>query len=59
MISRLRSLVAIAVALSVTFFTLGRVRVNWTGRPGAQDGAEDPGRAFASRNLDPGTRTDA
>ncbi|MBS1110283.1 MAG: hypothetical protein H6Q88_2275 [Anaeromyxobacteraceae bacterium] len=56
MISRLRTSIALAVALTVTLLTLGSVRVNWTGRPGAQDGAEDPGRAAATRTSAPGSR---
>ena len=55
-ISRLRTSIAIALALTVTLLTLGSVRVSWTGRPGAQDGAEDPGRAAATRTSAPGSR---
>jgi hypothetical protein len=50
-ISKLRTSIAVAVALVVTLFTLGRVPVSWTGAPGAPDGAEDPGRAVAARHL--------
>jgi hypothetical protein len=50
-ISKLRPCIAVAVALVVTLFTLGRVPVSWTGGSGAQDGAEDPGRAVAARRL--------
>jgi hypothetical protein len=53
-ISRLRTSIAIALALVVTLFTLGRVPVSWTGGPGSPDGAEDPGRAVAARALPPG-----
>ena len=56
MISRLRTSIALAVALTVTLLTLGSVRVSWNGRPGAQDGAEDPGRAAATRTSAPGSR---
>jgi hypothetical protein len=49
MISRLRRAIALSVALLVTFFTLGRVRVNRTGRSAADGGAEDPGRASVAR----------
>jgi hypothetical protein len=34
----------------VTLLTLGRVPVNWTGRPAAADGAEDPGRPAITRS---------
>lgn len=50
-ISKLRTSIAIGVALVVTLFTLGRVPVSWTGGSGAPDGAEDPGRAVAARRL--------
>jgi hypothetical protein len=45
MLVSLRKLVAVAVALVVTAFTIGRLKVNWTGRSLAGGGAEDPGRA--------------
>lgn len=56
MISNLRSSIALVLALVMTVLTLGRARVNWTGGPGAQDGAEDPGRAVAAREWAPGSR---
>jgi hypothetical protein len=55
-ISRLRTSIAIAVALTVTLLTMGSVRVSWTGRTGAQDGAEDPARSAATRTCAPGSR---
>jgi len=51
-VSNLRKAIAVGIALLVTVFTLGSVRVNWTGIPGSADGAEDPGRAAVSRSLD-------
>jgi hypothetical protein len=52
MISRLRRAIALSVALLVTFFTLGRVRVNRSGRSAAAGGGEDPGRASVARLRD-------
>jgi hypothetical protein len=52
-VSDLRKTIAVGIALLVTAFTLGCVRVNWTGEPGADSGEEDPGRAAVSRSLDP------
>jgi hypothetical protein len=52
-VSDLRNTIAVGIALLVTAFTLGFVRVNWTGEPGADSGGEDPGRAAVSRSLDP------
>lgn len=49
-ISRLRTSIAVGVALVVTVLTLGRLDVNWSGRPAAQEGAEDPARAAATRS---------
>jgi len=51
-VSDLRKAIVVGLALLVTAFTLGSVRVNWTGRPGSADGPEDPGRASVSRSLD-------
>ena len=51
-VSNLRRAIALGIALLVTVFTLGSVRVNWTGSPGSAHGAEDPGRADVSRSLD-------
>jgi len=51
-VSNLRKAIAVGIALLVTVFTLGCVRVNWTGSPGSADEAEDPGRADVSRSLD-------
>ncbi len=50
MLSRLRTFIAIGGALMVTILSLGRVRVNWSGRPAALDGAEDPARAAVTRS---------
>lgn len=50
-ISRLRASIAVCVALVVTVLSLGRVGVSWSGRPAAQDGSEDPGRAVTSRTV--------
>ena len=44
MISKLRRVVAVGIAVCVVVLTLGRMRLNWTGGPGASAGAEDPGR---------------
>ena len=52
MVSDLRKAIVVGLALLVTAFTLGSVRVSWTGRPGSADGPEDPGRAAVSRSLD-------
>jgi predicted small secreted protein len=52
-VSDLRKAIAVCIALLVTAFTLGCVRVNWTGGRGADAGEEDPGRAAVSRSLDP------
>jgi hypothetical protein len=52
LVSDLRKAAAVGIALLVTVFTLGLVRVNWTGSPGATDGEEDPGRAVISRSID-------
>lgn len=59
MISRLRTWVALPLALLVTLVTMGTVQVDRTGGPLAQDGAEDPGRAVASRKLGSVPRVDA
>ena len=59
MISRIRTWVALPIALLVTLVTMGTVQVNRTGAPLAQDGAEDPGRAAASRRLGAAPRVDA
>jgi hypothetical protein len=56
MLVSLRKLLAVAVALVVTAFTLGRLKVNWTGRSRAADGAEEPGRAAVTRSNDPEPR---
>jgi len=53
-ISDLRKSLAVGMALLVTLFTLGFLRVSWTGGPGAPDGAEDPGRASVACSLDRG-----
>ena len=58
MISSLRSSIALVLALVLTLLTLGRARLNWTGGPGAQDGAEDPARPVAAREWDPTSRGD-
>jgi len=50
MVSMIRRAIALSVALLVTALTLGRVDLNWTGRPGTADGAADPGRAAVTRN---------
>jgi hypothetical protein len=52
-VSNLRKAIAVCIALLVTAFTLGCVRVSWTGSPGSADGEEDPGRAAVSRSFDP------
>jgi uncharacterized transporter YbjL len=49
MISRLRRSIAVALAILVTVLTVGRVRLNWTGRAGAAAGTEDPGRPAVTR----------
>lgn len=51
MISRLRASIAFGVALVVTVLSLGRVDVNGSGLPAAQDGADDPARAVATRSA--------
>ena len=56
MITRIRMAVAVALAILVTAATLGRVRVGWSGRPTAEHGGHDPGRAAATRTLDGGDR---
>jgi len=53
-ISRLRQAIAVAVATLVTVLTLGRVRVDWTGRLATPDDADDPGRPAATRQVGPG-----
>jgi len=57
-ISWLRSSIALVLALGLTVLTLGRARLNWTGQAGAQDGADDPGRAVATREVGPALRGD-
>lgn len=44
MISRLRSLIAMTLAILVTVLTFGLVEVNRTGGPGAGHGQDDPAR---------------
>jgi hypothetical protein len=56
MISRLRRDIAVGAALVVTVLTLGRVRVNWTGRSAAEDGSDDPGRPAVTRTHQPPAR---
>jgi hypothetical protein len=58
-ISRIRTWVALPMALLVTLVTMGTVQVSRTGGPLAQDAAEDPGRAVASRKLGASPRVDA
>ena len=48
-ISRVRKSIAVAVAILLTVVTLGRMRLNWTGGPGAAEGAEDPDRPSIAR----------
>ncbi len=50
MIIRLRRSIALVLAVAITLFTLGRVRVDASGGPGAPDSALDPGSAA---NLQP------
>jgi hypothetical protein len=50
-ISRIRRAIAVAVALLVATFTLGRVRVSWTGDPSATSGSGDPGRPAVTRSF--------
>jgi hypothetical protein len=50
-VSRIRRALAAVLALAVTAFTLGLVRVNRTGLPGAAAQDADPGRAAATRTL--------
>jgi hypothetical protein len=51
-VSRIRRALAAVLALAVTVLTLGLVRVNRTGLPGAAAEDPDPGRAAAARTLD-------
>ena len=53
MVSRIRSAIAVSLALAVTVLSLGLVRVSWSGAPAAAHGAEDPGRAGVTRPSDP------
>jgi hypothetical protein len=55
-ITRIRNAVAVALAILVTAATLGRVRVEWSGRPSAAHAEDDPGRAAATRTLGGGDR---
>lgn len=52
MVSRIRRALAAVLALAVTALTLGLVRVNRTGLPGAAAQDPDPGRAATTRTLD-------
>jgi hypothetical protein len=51
-ISRLRRAMAFALAFVVTLVTLGRVRVDGSGGPGATDRSLDPGGAAVIRRVD-------
>jgi hypothetical protein len=51
-VSRIRRALAAVLALAVTALTLGLVRVNRTGLPGAASQDRDPGHAAATRTLD-------
>jgi len=42
-ITRIRRSIAVVLAVAVTLFTLGRVRVDASGGPGAPESARDPG----------------
>jgi len=55
-ISDIRKTVAIGMAVLVTMLTLGLIPVNWTGRPGAERGADDAGRPAVTRSCGPTTR---
>ncbi len=54
MISRLRSWIAVTLAVLVTVLTFGLVEVNRTGGPAAGHGQDDPGRPRVS---EPRSRT--
>jgi hypothetical protein len=51
-VSKIRHALAAVLALAVTALTLGLVRVNRTGLPGATAQDPDPGRATAARTRD-------
>lgn len=53
-ISRIKKAIAAALATLVTALTLGRVRVNWTGGPGAAHEGGDPRRPAATRKVPSG-----
>jgi hypothetical protein len=53
-ISRIRKSIAAAFATLVTVLTLGRVRINWRGGPGAADEAGNPRQPAATRQIPSG-----
>ncbi len=58
MILRLRRSIALVLAVAITLLTLGRVRVDASGGPGAPDSALDPGTAaIAQPHATPDRRT--